>query len=191
MPNKKAWNTYLVVAYITRNQFVAVVDNVYYATLNDPTEGLNAITLHDLVAHIRTTYATISQLDVDNNMTKFHTGINPHLPLAIYTCKQEKCQTFAHSIGIPISEATMVLTGIKAAITCGGMELAWREWKCQPIINQTRNNWKMHWTLDFSETYDINQMTAGNCTFAYQAATDAKQATRKVTSLNNLANALI
>jgi hypothetical protein len=68
-------------------------------------------------------------------MTEFHTGINPHLSLAIYTCKQEKCQTFTHNAGIPISEATMVSTGTKAAITCGRMELAWHEWKCQPIMD--------------------------------------------------------
>jgi hypothetical protein len=119
-----AWNTYLVAASITRNQFAAAVDGVYYATLNDPTKGLNVIMLRDLVAHIWTTYATILQPDVDNNMTKFHTGIDSHLPLAIYTRKQEKCQTFALNTGIPISKATMVLTGTKAAITCGGMELA-------------------------------------------------------------------
>jgi hypothetical protein len=89
---QKAWNTYLIVASITRDQFAATVDNVYYAALDDPTEGLNAITLRDLVAHIWTTYAIISQPDVDNNITEFHTGINPHLPLAVYTCKQENAR---------------------------------------------------------------------------------------------------
>jgi hypothetical protein len=60
-------------------------------------------------------------------MVDFHTGINAQLPLVIYMCKQEKCQTFALDAAIPISEATMVSTGTKAAINCGGMELAWRE----------------------------------------------------------------
>jgi hypothetical protein len=31
-------------------------------------------------------------------MTEFNTGISPALLLAVYTCKQEKCQTFAHNI---------------------------------------------------------------------------------------------
>jgi hypothetical protein len=191
LAKQKAWNTYLVVASITRDQFVATANNVYYAALDDPTKGLNAITLRDLVTHIRTTYATILQLDVNDNMTKFHTGIDPHLPLAIDTCKQEKCQTFAHNTSIPISKAMMVSTGTKAAITCGGMELAWREWKCQPLIDQTWNNWTTHWTAAFAETRDINRMTDGNRAFAHQAATEAKQAARMVTSLNNLANAAI
>jgi hypothetical protein len=140
LAKRKAWNTCLVVVSIRRDQFAAAVDNVYFAALDDPTKGLNAITLHDLVAHIRTTYATISQPDVDDNMTEFHMGIDPHLPLVVYTRKQEKCQTFALNAGIPISEATMVSTGTKAGIICGGMELAWREWKCRPIIDQTWNN---------------------------------------------------
>jgi hypothetical protein len=88
LAKQKAWNTYLVIASITRDQFAAAVDDVYYAALDDPTKGLNAITLHDLVAHIQTTYMTILQPDVNNNMTKFHMGIDPHLPLTVYTRKQ-------------------------------------------------------------------------------------------------------
>jgi hypothetical protein len=74
LTKQKAWNTYIVVATITRNQFAAAIDNLYYAPLNDLTEGLNAIPLRDLVAHIQTTYATILQLDINNNMTKFNTA---------------------------------------------------------------------------------------------------------------------
>jgi hypothetical protein len=139
LAERKAWNTYLVVASITCNQFAATIDNVYYAALNNPTKGLNTVTLCDLVAHFRTTYTTISQPDINDNMVEFHTGIDAHLPLAVYTRKQEKCQTFALNAGIPISEATMVSTGTKAVINCGGMELAWREWKRCPLVNQTWN----------------------------------------------------
>jgi hypothetical protein len=191
LAERKAWNTYLVVASITWDQFAAAIDDVYYAALDDPTKGLNAVTLHDLVAHICTTYATILQPDIDDNVVEFHAGIDAHLPLAVYTCKQEKCQTFALDAGIPISEAAMVSTGTKAAIDCGGMELAWREWKRCPLINQTWNTWKTHWTAAFAESRNITRMTAGKQAFANQAITDAEQAARMVTSLNNLANAAI
>jgi hypothetical protein len=63
----------------------------------------------------------------------------------------------AINAGIPISKATMVSTGTKATITCSRMELAWREWKRQPIINQMWNNWKMHWTVAFAESRDITK----------------------------------
>jgi hypothetical protein len=59
-------------------------------------------------------------------MAKFFTGIKPSLPLAVYSHKQEKCQTFAQDAGVPISEATMVTTGMMAALNCGGVELTWR-----------------------------------------------------------------
>jgi hypothetical protein len=137
LAKQKAWNTYLVVANITCDQFAVAIDDVFYAALNDPTERLNAISLWDLVAHIRTTYTTILQPDVDDNLTKFHTGINPVLALAAYIRKQENCQTFALVAGIPISKATMVLTGTKATINCGGMELTWRKLRRCPSINQT------------------------------------------------------
>jgi hypothetical protein len=123
-------------------------------------------------------------------MAEFATSIDANLPLAVYTRKQEKCQTFALDAGIPISEATMVSTGTKAALTCGGMELAWREWKHRPIIDQTWNHWKTHWTAAFTESRNINHMTAGDRAFAHQAATN-DQAAQMVVSLDNLANAAI
>jgi hypothetical protein len=144
LTKRKAWNMYVIVSTITRDQFAAAINDVYYAALDNPTKGLNAISLHNLVTHIRTTYATISQPEINNNMTEFHTGVNAALPLAIYTRKQEKCQTFALDAGVPISKATMVTTGTKAALNCGGMELAWLEWKRRPLVDQTRNKWNQH-----------------------------------------------
>jgi hypothetical protein len=92
---RKAWATYRLVLAITRDQFAAAINDVYYATLNDPTEGLNSVNLRTLVQHILTTYAQISQPDLDNNMAEFNIGIDSGLPLAVYTRKQENCQVFA------------------------------------------------------------------------------------------------
>jgi hypothetical protein len=117
--NCKAWTIYRLVLSITRNQFAAVIDNVYYAVLDDPIEGLNGVNLRMLVTHILTTYAQISQPDLDDNLMEFNTGINPILPLAVYTRKQEKCQVFANDAGVPISDATMITTGTKHAIATG------------------------------------------------------------------------
>jgi hypothetical protein len=64
LTNRKAWNTYIIVRTITCNQFAAAINDVYYAALNDPNEGLNAISLRDLVTHIQTTYASISQPNI-------------------------------------------------------------------------------------------------------------------------------
>jgi hypothetical protein len=72
----KAWNTYKMVLIITRDQLAAAINNVYYAILGDPTEGLNAVDPRTLVMHILNTYAQISQLNLDDNMTNFHSGID-------------------------------------------------------------------------------------------------------------------
>jgi hypothetical protein len=176
LAKRKEWNTYIIVRTITCDLFAAAIHNVYHAELNDHTEGLNVISLCNLVTHIRSTYATIFQPNVDDNILEFVTGIEPSLPLAVYTCKQEKCQTFAQDTGISISKATMVTTVTKAALNCGSMELAWRKRKCCPLVDHTWNNWKLHWTAAFAETRDINHMIANNSAFANQAATNAKQA---------------
>jgi hypothetical protein len=121
----KAWLTYMIVHTITRHQFMASIDDVYYAALDDTTEGLNAVTLHQLVIHICTTYVQISQPDLNNNFTDFNQGINPKLLLSIYMRKQGKCQTFAQDAGVPISKERMMPTGTKHALNCGNMMLAW------------------------------------------------------------------
>jgi hypothetical protein len=187
----KAWNTYIIICTITRHQFAAAIDDVYYAELDDPTKGLNAISLCDLVTHIRSTYATMSHPNVDDNMAKFVTDIEPSLPLAVYTLKQEKCQSFAQDAGVLISEATMVTTGTKTVLNCGSMELAWCKWKHCPLVDHTWNNRKLHWTAAFAETRNINRIIANNSAYANQAATNAQQTAMMAKSLDNLANAAI
>ncbi len=80
-----------MVLTITRDHFLAAIDNIYYPVLDDPTKGLNAIDLRTLVMHILNTYTQISQHDLDDNTTGIHSGIDSGLPLAVYMRKQEKC----------------------------------------------------------------------------------------------------
>jgi hypothetical protein len=121
----KAWTTYRLVLSINRDQFVAAINNGYYAVLDDPIKGLNAVDLRTLVTHILTIYVQISQPYLDDSLTEFNTGINPILSLAMYTRKQEKCQVFANNAGIPISNAAMVTTRTKHALATRNMTLAW------------------------------------------------------------------
>jgi hypothetical protein len=148
--------------------------------------------LWQLITHIRTTYTQISQPDFDDNITNFKQGINLKLPLAIYTCKQEKCQTFAQDAGVPISKEMMVMTGTKHACNCGNITLALREWKCHTLLEHMWNNWKDHLTATFEEMRNINHMPFGNLAFANQAAAqEIIQAEKMAVSLDNLANASI
>jgi hypothetical protein len=80
---------------------VAVIVDVYHTVLDDPTKGLNAINIRTLVIHILTIYTQISQPDLVDNMTNFHSGINLGPPLAVYTRKQEKWQVFAADARVP------------------------------------------------------------------------------------------
>jgi hypothetical protein len=182
----------MIVQTITQDLFAASINDVYYAALDDPTEGLNAVTLQQLVTHICTTYAQISQPDLNNNVTNFNQGIDPNLPLAVNTCKQEKCQTFAQDAGVPISQEMMVTTGTKHALNSGNMMLPWQEWKRCPLLDHTWNNWKDHWTAAFAEMHNINLMTSGDLAFANQAAAQKIDQAEKMAALvGNLVNTSI
>jgi hypothetical protein len=180
-----------MVLTITRNQFTAAINDIYYAILDDPTEGLNAVHLRTLVMRILNSYTQISQPDLDDNMTDFHSSIDTGLLLAIYTRKQEKCQVFAADARVPISNKTMVTTGTKHALACSNMMLAWHKWKRCPILDHNWLNWKAHWAAAFAEMRDINCMTAGEMMFGANQAAELKQVQQMASSLNNLANATI
>jgi hypothetical protein len=140
----KAWETYIIVRTVTRTTIAEAIDDVYYAALDNPTKGLNGVSIQQLIAHIRNNYAHISQPEIDTNMSDFHQGINAALPLVVYTWKQEWCQTFALDARVPISEAMMVTTGTKATLQCGSMMLAWQEWQRCSAHNHTWDNWVSH-----------------------------------------------
>ena len=160
---------------ITRDQFAAAIDDVHYSILDDPTEELNGINFRTLVQHILTTYAQISQPDLNDIMNEFNISINPGLPLAVYTHKQEKCQVFATDAGIPISDELMVTTGSKHVLSSGNMTLGWREWKSRPANEHTWANWKIHWTAAFAKMRDISCMTTGKTAFGANQAMEIKQ----------------
>jgi hypothetical protein len=187
----KAWSTYKMVLTITRDQFTVAIDDVYYAILDDPTEGLNTINYCTLLMHILSTYAQISQSDLDDNVTNFHSGIVSGFPLAVYTRKQEKCQVFAANAGVSISNKSMVTTGTKHALVYGNMKFTWRDWKRCPILDHMWPNWKAHWTTALAEIHGINCMTAGKTMFGANQAAKLEQAQQTASSLDNLANATI
>jgi hypothetical protein len=141
--------------------------------------------------HILTTYAQISQPDLDDNMTNFHSGINSGLPLAAYSRKQEKCQVFAANALVPISDKTMITTGTKQALAFSNMMLAWPKWKHCLLPDHTWPNWKTHWTAASAKMCELNQMMAGDTAFGANQAAELKQAQQMASSLNNLVNATI
>jgi hypothetical protein len=190
-PAHKAWKTYTMVLTITCDQFAAAIDDTYYAIFDNPTKGLNAINLRSLVMHILTTYAQISQPDLDDNMTDFHSGIDSSLPLAVYTRKQEKCQVFATDAGVLIFDETMIITGTKHTLACGNMTLAWREWKHRRLLDHTWPNWKSNWTASFAKMRDINRMTAKDAAFGANQAVKLDQVQHMASSFDNLANTSI
>jgi hypothetical protein len=186
----KAWTTLRLVRAITWSQFAAAIDGIFYAILGNPIEGLNDIDLSMLVRHIATTYVQISQPNLEQPGRLQH-GIDPGIPLAVYTRKQECCQVFALDAAVPISKATMVTTGTKHALACGNMTMVWCKWNCRAIAKHTWPNWKTHWISAFAKMRNINHMMAGKAAFGTNTAEEEHQTGQITILLNNLANASI
>jgi hypothetical protein len=182
----------LYVCRIAVNLAAEAIEDVYYAELDDPSEGLNNVQIQDLIDHIKDGYCHIDQADLDKNLNCFNQGINPSVPLVVYIRKQEDCQEFAHDGHVDISEATMVTTGTKHAIQCSAFTDAWKEWNHLPRPNQTWLAWKTHWTRAFEEQKTIQHLTGEEFSAnATTQETDDELAAQIVTSLDNLAMAAV
>ena len=53
------------------------------------------MTIRDFISHIKYIYFAIGQKLIDENIVEFDKGVNPNLPISVYTHKQEICQFFA------------------------------------------------------------------------------------------------
>jgi hypothetical protein len=149
------WQTLQHVRRIATNQVAKAIEPVYYTKLDDPDKGLNVVLVRDLLNHIQDHYCHICQDKIYKNMETILKGIDPSLPLSVYTRKQENCQDFTADARVPISEATMVTTGTKHTIQCGDFTNASKEWNRHPEANKTWTNQKNHWTRAFQENQDI------------------------------------
>ena len=186
------WQTMLHVRRLAVNLASEAIENIYYAELDDPIEGLNGVEIQDLLDHIKDCYCHIDQSDLDANLEKFNQGIDPSVPLIAYIRKQEDCQEFANDGHVQISEETMVTTGTKHALQCGAFTESWKEWNRTPRANRSWLAWKNHWTRAFEEQRTIQRLTGGE--FAAHSATQGQDdtlATQMVTSLDNLAMAAV
>ena len=189
--DQKHWQTMIHVRRIAVNLASDAIEDIYYAELDDPIEGLNAVEIQDLIEHIKDRYCHIDQSDLDANLEKFNQGIDPSVPLIAYIRKQEDCQEFANDGHVPISEESLITTGTKHALQCGSFTDAWREWNRIPRANRTWLAWKTHWTRAFEEQRTIQRLTGGEFSANSITRTDDELATQMVTSLDNLALAAI
>jgi hypothetical protein len=179
------WQTLQHIRRIAVNLVAAAIEAVYYAELNDPDEGLNAVSVRDLLQFIRERYCQIDQSEIDKNMEAFHKGMDPSVPLSVYTRKQEECQDFANDAKVPISDQTMITTATKHALQCVDYTEAWKEWNRGTKAQKTWKDWKTHWTRAFTENRAIQRLTGGS--FRAYATIEAELSNQLVTSLNNLA----
>ena len=183
------WQTLQHVRRIAVNLVAAAVEPVYYAELDDPDEGLNAVSVRELLQFIRERYCQIDQSEIDKNMETFYEGMDPSLPLSVYIRKQEECQDFANDAKVPISDQTMITTATKHALQCGDYTEAWKEWNRGTDAQKTWRDWKTHWTRAFNENRAIQRLTGNS--FRANATIETELSDQLVTSLDNLAYAAV
>ena len=89
----------------------------------------------------------------NENWQQLEQPMDPNKPFVVYTNWQEKCQSFAADANEPITEATMINTGLMHVIATGLMTTAYREWKRLPDNEKTWSKFKDHYNEAFNELH--------------------------------------
>ena len=83
------WTKYVYTGRIAVNIGAAAFEKWVLATLDDPDEGLNEVTIRDVYDYVIDNYATILQAKVDANLDTFNDPINSIRNFTVHICKQE------------------------------------------------------------------------------------------------------
>jgi hypothetical protein len=121
---------------------------------------MNNVPIRDFLDYIKDCYCTITQDEIDKNMEVFYKGIDPTLPLAVITKRQEDCQEFYINARVPISQELMMTTGTKDAVNCGDFHQAWQEWRHLTTASQTWANWNTTGPVPYKRI-DTQKITGG------------------------------
>eukprot|EP00804_Cyclotella_cryptica_P010116 CCRYP_019274-RA/>CCRYP_019274-RA protein AED:0.67 eAED:0.36 QI:0/0/0/0.66/1/1/3/0/387 len=186
--DQQNWQTMLHVRRIAVNLAAAAIDDVYYAELDDPVEGLNSVEIQDIVDHIKDRYCHIDQADLDKNLTDSTKASIPPFRSSFTsgnkrTAKNLRTTATSTSQRPPWSPpARSTPSNAVPSPTHGRNGIASLTWLA----------WKTHWTRAFEEQKTIQRLTgnefSANSTIQ---GTDDELASQMVTSLDNLAFAAV
>jgi hypothetical protein len=123
------FQTYQNVDQALRNQVIAAVPEVYIVALRDDITGFGTVTTRQLLAHLWSSYGTITQTELDTNDLRMQTPWNPPTPIEALFSQLREGVTYAQAGGEALSNAHVMRIGYNLIQKTGLFELACRDWR--------------------------------------------------------------
>ena len=93
---------------LLKGQFMDAVKECYIKELREGYSEYDNRSLHELIQHVKTKYATLDDHVLENIMAVFSEPPDLSVPVDVYYAKQEECQRQAEASDDPIKDGDMV-----------------------------------------------------------------------------------
>jgi hypothetical protein len=120
------FNTYLNTEAALKQQVIQAVPEVFYEQLGDDAIGYANVSTKQILAHLDTTYGTLSEDDIDRNLKLMNSPCSVHEPIESLFTRLKGCRTFAAN-SEPIPESSAVRAGLQILEATNVFPLACQE----------------------------------------------------------------
>ena len=175
------YHTCMAVEARIKAMIIDAVPRVYIEAVEDAIFGFGNVTAETILTHLVTTYGTISQNELANNLTGLADAFNPDVAIETYFSTANKRRAFATAGGEPIPDGIFIRQLLHGFEKSGVMQEGLKDWYKKPAADQTRANLVTHFTA-------ANKERKRMITFAgagYQTANAAKAKQESVTSVSS------
>lgn len=168
---KEAAVQYTTVTQALKQQLLNAVNVTFLQALADDILGFATVSCAAMLAHLDTTYGTITPDDLEANKLEFAAEWNPDSPIEDLFKRSRMCRQFAAAGNDDISESAAVRNLLAIIEKTGVLSDGIRDWRKRPTAEWTL----AHFTADFSKANKerTRLLTAGTAGYhGANAATD-------------------
>ena len=155
----RVWNLYQNTDKALKRQLLRAVEHVYLRALSNRNTGYANVTTLQLLQHLLRVHGRITAHDLAENFTRFKTAWDPNSPFETLIEQIDDAVDFATAGGDPFSNQQQINTAYTLVFNTGMFSDACREWRRQPILEQTWDNFKTHFALAHEDNRLLQQHT--------------------------------
>jgi hypothetical protein len=156
------YNLYRTVNEELKKQILAAVPVLYLAILSDDEMGFAEVTCDAMLAHLRTTYGTITQAELETNRTRLSAEWSPDDAIEDLWLRIREIQRFALAGQEPISDSTALRLTLEVLEKTGVFLSATERWREQDEATWTLPSFQLHFTrADKERRRKLTAQTAG------------------------------
>ncbi len=156
---------YLNMQLLIKNQILEAVPNRYLEILEDNEEEYNNVTIEQMMRHLITTYGSISNADLADNLKELDRDWSTDTELLTIFSHYRKVQLFAADDD-PISDKTLLGKATTAIRNAGILNTDLDTFHKWPKVEQTYENFK----TDLLVAYKIHKKNLTSAKAGYQSA---------------------